>query len=278
MFLYSYHKLVKKGNKMQQISPMLQTKIAEQQALNNSKKQVDLTQKPDTFESSTKNEDGGKKGKIAKLIAIGAAFAAVAAGAIYAVKKGKTINLKNMTPDKFKQIQADKYTGKIEGKLKNGDKIVMEYVDGVLQKSTRSGEVNFEKVYETINNEKIVKKTVNGITTEFNITKTQQEVVTAQEKLKSILNDKNLSSEEFKKQADSIKFKSNNQKKEIENTINTKKKAEAELKSKLEAEEKAKLEAQKKQEELDRIAKLKAEEAARTNIIDLSKMEPKETV
>ncbi len=270
LFLYSYHKLAKKGEQMRQMSPMLQARIAQQQAPNNSnqnnniqQKQVDLMQKPDSFEYSNRQEDKGNKSKIAKIIAISAAIAAATVGIIYAVKKGKAINLSDMTPDKFKQIQADKFTGKIKGKLKNGDKVIMEYVDGVLKKSTRKGNVNFEKVFETINNEKIVKKTVNGVTTEFNITKTQQEVKVAQEKLKNILNDKNLTSEELKKQTDTIKFKSKNQKKEIENAINSKKKTEAELKAKFEAEEKAKIEAQRKQEELDRIAKAKAEEAAK---------------
>ena len=124
---------------MEQMSPMLQARIAQQQEINNSNQKnntqhVDLAQKPDTFESSTKKEDENKKGKIAKIIAIGAVVAAAIAGIVYAVKKGKTINLKDMTPDKFKQIQAEEFTGKIKGKLKNGDKVVMEYVDGVLKK------------------------------------------------------------------------------------------------------------------------------------------------
>lgn len=115
----------------------------------------------------------------------------------------------------------------------------MEYVDGILQKSTRKGKVNFEKVYETINNEKMVKKTVNGITTEFNITKTQQEAKIAQEKLKAILKNDALSANELKKQTEAIKFKSKNQKKKISSTIQNKRNAETELKAKLEAEKAA---------------------------------------
>jgi len=241
---------------MDRISPMLYSRIEQQQAINNltqnnsNTQYVDLSQKPDTFEYSTKKEDKNKKGKILKIIAIGTAIAAATAGIIYAVKKGKSIKLDTMTPDKFKQIQTDKFTGKIKGNLKNGDKIVMEYVDGVLKKSTRKGNVNFEKVYETINNEKIIKTTTNGVTTRINLTKRQQEVKEAQEKLKSILKDNLLSSDELKKQTDTIKYKSNNQKKEIENVINSKKKIETDLKAKAEkeAQEKALKEAQAKAE------------------------------
>lgn len=177
-------------------------------------------------------KDGKKKLALA-LAALGAM--AVAGVAIY---KGKGTKLSNITFNKgiaFSQ-NGDKFTGKIKDKLSNGDKIVMEYADGVLQKSTRSGQVNFEKVYETVNNEKIVKKTVDGVTREFNITKAQEEVKTAQEKLKSLINDDKLSSDELKKQTDAIKFKSNNQKKEIETIISSKKKVEAEAKAKLDAE------------------------------------------
>ena len=262
---------------MEQMSPLLQARIVQQQEIDNSNQKnnaqyVDLAQKPDTFETNNKKEDENKKGKIVKIVAIGAVIAAAAAGVIYSIKKGKSINLSDMTPEKFKQIQADKYTGKIQGKLNNGDKIVMEYVDGVLEKSTRKGNVNFEKVYETINNEKIVKKTVNGITTEFNITKTQQEVKVAQEKLKNILKNDKLSSDELKKQTDSIKFKSNNQKKEIEDAINSKKKVEADLKTKVEAEQKIKDEAEQKAKvEAEKNTREKAEQEAKDKAIKETK-------
>ena len=40
----------------------------------------------------------------------------------------------------------------------------MEYADGVLQKSTRSGAKNIEKVYEVAQNgDKIVKQTIDGV-------------------------------------------------------------------------------------------------------------------
>ena len=157
---------------MDQMSAVLQARIDKKKEINslknNNVQYANLSAKPDTFESSNKKDN---KGKVAKIIAIGAAIAAATAGIIYALKKGKSINLDTMTSEKFKQIQADKYTGKIKGKLKNGDKIVMEYVDGVLQKSTRSGKINIEKVYETGNIGKIVSvtKTVDGVTTKVNV-------------------------------------------------------------------------------------------------------------
>ena len=196
-------------------------------------KEIKLTTKMTMQHNPQNNIKDGKKKLALALAALGAM--AVAGVAIY---KGKGTKLSNITFNKgiaFSQ-NGDKFTGKIKDKLSNGDKIVMEYADGVLQKSTRSGQVNFEKVYETVNNEKIVKKTVDGVTREFNITKAQEEVKTAQEKLKSLINDDKLSSDELKKQTDAIKFKSNNQKKEIETIISSKKKVEAEAKAKLDAE------------------------------------------
>lgn len=141
---------------------------------------------PDATQPKNSIKDGKKKLALA-LAALGAA--AIAGAAIY---KGRGTKLSSIKFDKGIALSknGDKFTGKIKDKLSNGDKIVMEYVDGVLQKSKRSGKINFEKVYETINNEQIVNKTTNGVTTKFNITKTQQEVKATQEKLKNAINSK----------------------------------------------------------------------------------------
>ena len=77
---------------MQQMSPMLQAQIAKQQEINDSNQnnnvqQVDLTQKPDTVELSTK-KDENKKGKILKIAAISAAIIAAVTGGFIAAKKG----------------------------------------------------------------------------------------------------------------------------------------------------------------------------------------------
>ena len=273
---------------MTKISPALQVRIQEQklnQNNSNTTKYVDLTQKPDTVELSTKKEEPKKK-NVGKIVAIGLAISAFVVGVILAVKnkvptkvpkvptkvpnvptkvpnvpeatevveKLKTLKLEEMTSDKFKQLKADKFTGQIEGKLKNGDNVVMEYINGILAKSTRSGEVNFEKAYkiDTTNGDKIVKKTVDGLTTTTNISKIQKDVKASQDKLKGLLKDNSkLSVEDFEKQTGEIKYKSKIQQQEINKTIADKKEVikkaeaeklvkaqEAELKAQVEAEEK----------------------------------------
>lgn len=128
---------------------------------------VNLEQQPDTFESSSKTEnDKTKKHKALKYIGIGIAVLTAVAGTILAVKSGKSVKLENIKFDKGIASLQDgtKFTGKVKDSLKNGDKIVMEYADGVLQKSTRSGAKNIEKVYEVAQNgDKIVKQTIDGV-------------------------------------------------------------------------------------------------------------------
>jgi hypothetical protein len=239
---------------MEQISVMPKMCIGQQQMpVNQSKnqvnsiQQVDSTSKPDTFESIAKIEEAkkeqeksDKKAKIKKILAIGAAIAAVGLTA-YAIYKGRGVKLSSINFDKGTALtkSGKKFTGVIKDKLKNGDKVVMKYVDGVLQKSTVSGKENFEKVYKVVNGGLIVTKTANGITTELDIGKMKNEAIAAQAKLKEILKDNKLSSDELKKETDAIKFKSNNQKKEIESLINHKKQIENEAKIRLEAEAKA---------------------------------------
>ena len=148
----------------------------------------DVDSKDTNVQQPQSNIKDGKK----KLALALAALGAVAAAGV-AIYKGKGTKLSDIAYDKgvaFSQ-NGEKFTGKIKDKLANGDKIVMEYVDGVLQKSTRSGQVNFEKMYETVNGEKIVKKTVDDVVTETNLTKVQQEVKSAQDKLKNIINQEN---------------------------------------------------------------------------------------
>ena len=219
-----------------------------------------LSPNKDSFESSAKKENNDCK----KLLKIGAVVGAAAAaiGIIYAAKKGQGKKLETMTKEAFDELKTSKYTGKIKGTLKSGDKIVMEYADGVLQKSTRSGKVNFKKVYETVNGEKFVTKTMDGISTKVNISKTQNEVKKAQEELKNVLGKKELSSKELQEQTQKIKYKSNNDQKEITQKINDKAKVEAEAKAKAEAEAKAKAEAEAKAK-AEAEAKAKAEAEAK---------------
>ena len=221
------------------------------------------------FDTSKTENNKDAKNQTAKYIAIVAAAVAVTAGAIFAFKKGKSVKLENIKFDKGIASLKDgtKFTGKIKDKLKNGDKIVMEYADGVLQKSTRSGAKNIEKVYEVAQNgDKIVKQTIEGVQkAPVNITKITNEVKAQQSKLQTILKDVNLSSQELKQKTGEINFKSAKQKEYIKNTIADKK--DAELKAKAEAERIAKEKAAKEAEEkakaeAERIAKEKAAKEA----------------
>lgn len=226
---------------------------------------VNLEQQPDTFESSSKTEnDKTKKHKALKYISIGIAVLTAVAGTILAVKSGKSVKLDSIKFDKGIASLKDgtKFTGKIKDKLKNGDKIVMEYADGVLQKSTRSGAKNIEKVYEVAQNgDKIVKQTIDGVQkAPVNITKITNEVKSQQSKLQTILKDVNLSSQELQQKTGEINFKSAKQKEHIKNTIADKK--DAELKAKAEAERIAKEAEEKAKAEAERIAKEKAAKEA----------------
>ena len=93
----------------------------------------------------------------------------------------------------------EKFTGIIEDTLKSGKKVVLEYKDGVIQKSTNNG---VEKVFD----HKAIKKI-------------SQNAKDQHDKLSKILADKdNLSLEDFTKQVDDIKFKSKNDLEQIRKT------------------------------------------------------------
>ena len=252
---------------------------------------VNLEQQPDTFESSSKTEnDKTKKHKALKYIGIGIAVLTAVAGTILAVKSGKSVKLDSIKFDKGIASLKDgtKFMGKIKDKLKNGDKIVMEYADGVLQKSTRSGAKNIEKVYEVAQNgAKIVKQTIDGVQkAPVNITKITNEVKAQQSKLQTILKDVNLSSQELQQKTSEINFKSAKQKEHIKNTIADKK--DAELKAKAEAERIAKEAEEKAKAEAERIAKekaakeaeakAKAEAALNKRILEIKHAEDKDIV
>ena len=130
--------------------------------------------------------------------AIGLGLTALASYGIYAFTKGcvkgakPTPNPENPIPEikemaieafkktgKFNQgkaILADgtKYTGNITSTGEDGSKVIMEYVDGVLQKSTKTakdGTKVFEKIYEVNKkNERVVRIIKNKSTEIVNIT------------------------------------------------------------------------------------------------------------
>lgn len=121
-------------------------------------------------ENVTKPTDLDEKkglGKGAKW-AIGTGLAILGTYGVYALTKGKVKPTKRIDEikelsikafkeagnkfDKCKAVLADgtKYTGNITSECKDGSKVVMEYVDGVLQKSTKTakdGSRVFDKAY-----------------------------------------------------------------------------------------------------------------------------------
>ncbi len=222
-----------------------------------------LELKPDSVELSTKKESP-KKSKLALAIGVITASVATVLGCVYALKKtGKTDKLDDIAKNAFKLADVDfndgiaklkdgsNFTGVIDDVLKNGDKIKLEYTDGIIKKSTREGQKSFKKVYETINDEKIVTEIKDNVVDKINITTIQNSAKTQQEKLKNLLsNNSDLSIEDFKKQTDEIQFKSKEQKDKIDEIIKNKKEAEIKAqKAKEEAEAKLKAEAEAKAQE-----------------------------
>ncbi|MBR5303740.1 MAG: hypothetical protein IKU37_02825 [Candidatus Gastranaerophilales bacterium] len=135
------------------------------------------------------------------------------------------------------------FTGAIEKASENGDKLSMEYVNGVLQKSTK-----------TTNGVEVIKEYTNGVISKKNgevvdIKKVQNEVNSQQDRLKKLLADGEITSEEFKKQTDEIKFKSKKQETQIKETFD--KKVQSEEAAKEGAEEKAKVETERLAKETD---------------------------
>ena len=130
-----------------------------------------------------------------------------------------------------------KFTGTIEDTLKNGDKITLEYTDGVIQKSRRSGSKTFEKIYETrFNGDKMVIVTENNATTKINLTEISNDVKKAQDDFRNLLENDDVSLWELKNY--DRKYLSENQKAQLDDLL---KKKTDELK----AEELTKRQAQK---------------------------------
>lgn len=95
--------------------------------------------------------------KLALTLGIIGAIGLAGIGAAIKIKKGQMPNPQDGVA-LLKQIKFEKgtatikktgnnFTGKIIDKLKNGDEIVLEYVDGKIKSSARKGKVNFIKTY-----------------------------------------------------------------------------------------------------------------------------------
>ena len=195
-------------------------------AVNNTK--ITEQQTPPKYSVQPKKEnDEQDKSKKLKLALAGLAAAGIATIAVvYNIKKGKSVKLSDIKFEKgiasLKKSKS-KYTGKIKDTLKNGDKIILNYENGILKSSSRSGQKNFHKIYKLPNGEKIVNILENGEDKLVNITKITNEAKVSNDKLKKLLSDNsNLSPTEFLKQTSEIKYKNNNQQVEINNIVKNK--------------------------------------------------------
>ena len=178
--------------------------------------------------SSVQVKNGDKK-LLATLVGLGA-IAAAGIGIAIAIKKGKN-PIKSLADINFnkgiaKLNNGKNYTGVIQDTLKNGDKITLEYADGILKKSARTGSISFEKVYETLEDgSRIVTKTQGNNVVKTNITDIQNSVKKAQKDLNKLFDKKDeLDISDFKKQADAIVYKSRKQQSEIDGILAQKQK------------------------------------------------------
>ncbi len=147
-------------------------------------------QVPAAIENTNEQHDYKKYLKIA---GIATAALAIGGGIIYFAKKGKVPEISDVIDftkdgiayvkkgsDAAQDAAQELFTGKVKKTLKDGGEIILEYKDGLVQKSTKAGKDGFEKVfnYETIGDENIlttVQKTVNGKTENIDILQLQQE-------------------------------------------------------------------------------------------------------
>ena len=158
------------------------------QVINNVTANTSFQAKPIGVQTSTNPSD--KTLSTTTKVVIGTALTALAATGIYIATRGKvkpkttppvTTNnpvqeIKELAVSAFKEagnkfvkgkaVMADgtNYTGKIVSESKDGSKVVMEYLDGVLQKSTKTKGVDtiFEKTYKYSDDLGLVNVTKNG--------------------------------------------------------------------------------------------------------------------
>ena len=131
---------------------------------------------------------------------------------------------------KFKEgiayINGKTFSGSVEDTLKSGDKIILEYLDGIIKKSTRKGIKGFEKTYEgTPKNFKIT-ALQNGIKKTYLPQEMANKARHSQIAFYNLVKRQyELSPEEFEKQAGSIKHKNKKQASYIEEILSEKKRA-----------------------------------------------------
>jgi len=138
-------------------SGLYQSLIAQQtqaQVQNFASNPVQTTQNVQNAEGTeTKEKKPFSKIKIAAVIA---GAAAIAGAVVYAVKHMNVSKLSDITfSNGIASKGEEKFTGVVKDTLKNGDKIVLNYKDGVIQKSKKySGKKKvLEKVFDYFENE-----------------------------------------------------------------------------------------------------------------------------
>ena len=190
-------------------------------------------------------KDGNNKMKKA-LAGLAIAGAVIAAGAgIYkgVIKPKKTIEqITDVTQDGIGKLlkENDKLTGKFQKNMKDGSKVIIEYTDGIIQKSTKTasdGTQIFEKVYSKASNGDLL---VNN----KNITEISRQARKHQDDFLALMKKKDISLDEL--QGLDRKNLSKNQIQELDLKINAKQEAiKLEVKK---AEELAKKQAREAQE------------------------------
>lgn len=135
---------------------------------NNKKTEINESQKP----KNNKNNEKYLKFALAGLAATG-----IIAVGIYKLKKGQSFKLSDIKFDKgiaSLKKGGENFSGKIKDSLKNGDKIILEYENGIIKNSSRQGSKTIQKVYSYKNGDKIVKIIENGKEQISNISKLSQ--------------------------------------------------------------------------------------------------------
>ncbi len=154
---------------------LLQSPIIPQRHIEKNATKLNSNTNIATSKSATKNN----KLKLA-LTALGVLGAATAVGIAIYRHKNPVVSLKDISFGEgiaFLKKTGEKYTGQIKHTYPNGDKLIVQYSGGVIQKSTRTGQKSFEKIYQTnANNELIIKITKNGTTETKNLTQLNEKI------------------------------------------------------------------------------------------------------
>lgn len=176
-----------------------------------------------TNDNHKNNENKDNK----KILLSLAGLSAIAAGAVALYKnKNPKFNIQFTNKDGVAYLKGteEKFTGTVVKKLKSGDRITLEYSDGIIQKSKREGKVTFEKIFEIVDGKhKVTIKRGNDVKCSI-IEDIKEAAIKDQEAYKKLIADSDsLSLEEFLEKS-KIKCLSKAQKQEISSIAEQKEK------------------------------------------------------